>query len=586
MLPAGSKIPGLINLDLTPYSREILRELSPQSLTEEIVLVKPTQFGGTTISDIASQAIIDLYPMPYLMLFGSDKMAKKHVVTRVEKAFEKNPRLVGKVKSAYDRKSGTNRNLKMFTGGYGAYEGGRTPDNYRHDSYMYIFIDDADAFTRDVGGTANSIGEGSPVELAKSRMDAQQGKGKFYISGTTTDEETSIIWAEYLKTDQRKYNVPCPKCLKKQVLLWENLKFERNEKGNVVGDAWYECSACGFHMLEHHKPEMLMAGEWIPTTESSDPAIKGYWINALYTRLGVTWTKIAKEWVAANKAKKKGDITKLVRFFNHRLAEPYRQNQGEKVESSALFKRREDYTQVPEDVGILAAGIDVQDNRVEISVYGYAEADRYFIEHEILGGDPTIKYGLPNSVFNKLEKYLNKTFKTDLGNVLPIMQSCLDTGYLQEECLYFMNHRKIRGRRYKITGIKGSSTANKPIISKPNEQGVVLIGTDTAKEDIFYRLKNNKKGEGMIHFNKGASEKFLAQVTAEEVRFKYKNGVKIRYWWKQDGARNEGGDCMVYSLAACKMVNPNVKKIIENRTLPKNIKKKPLKSKKNFATDW
>jgi phage terminase large subunit GpA-like protein len=132
--------------------------------------------------------------------------------------------------------------------------------------------------------------------------------------------------------------------------------------------------------------------------------------------------------------------------------------------------------------------------------------------------------------------------------------------------------------------VKGSSTPNKPVVIKPNPQGVVIVGTDTAKEEIFYKLKNTEAGNGKIHFPMSVGENYFKQLTAESMKYKYRDGAKIRYWWKPDHARNEALDCMVYNYAAYRMLNPDIKKIIKNRSEEKKVTKK--KKRHNFATGW
>ena len=556
LLPPGSSTPGLVNMDLTPLNREILNELSPHSPTQEIIYVKGTQIAGTTISDQATQAIVDLYPAAYLMLFGTQEMARTHVITRVERAIEKNVRLKGKIKSAFDKKSGTNRFLKMFPGGYGRYAGGMAGTAYRHDSYQYVFLDDADSFTRDVGGTKTQLGEGSPVELARSRMDAQQGKGKFYISGTPTDKETSIVWNEFIKTDQRKPFAPCPECGFEQVIEWAQIKYNRNDKYELISEPYFECIKCGAKIPESKKQWMVHRAKWRPTEKTINKLKRGYWQSSLYSLLGITWSKIVQEWLDAVSASRRGDQTKMVRFFNHRLALPYENKNVMQIDAKLLNDYREDYSTIPEQAAIITAGIDVQLDRFEITFVAYDENDhRYFIEHKKIYGDPWVKYGQPGSVFEDLESEILRTFENDYGKQQPIMQIAMDAGYCTKNVSQFIN--AMQEKSVPIVAVFGGTgrVKTKDFIGSPsvNEHGTEIIElyVSIGKEITYNQLKK-PGGVQMIHFlnHKSFNSDFFTQLTVERPMYKTVNGKRSLVWDKKSGARNEATDTTNYSLAA------------------------------------
>ncbi|MCK4718531.1 MAG: phage terminase large subunit family protein, partial [Thermoplasmata archaeon] len=75
---------GKIRLDRTPMIREPLDELSPMSPTSEVVVVKPTQFAGTTIGLILMFCTIDLYPGPGLFITVNESLAKRFSKKRID----------------------------------------------------------------------------------------------------------------------------------------------------------------------------------------------------------------------------------------------------------------------------------------------------------------------------------------------------------------------------------------------------------------------------------------------------------------------------------------------------------------------
>ncbi|EGH1736285.1 phage terminase large subunit family protein, partial [Salmonella enterica] len=115
---------------------------------------------------------------------------------------------------------------------------------------------------------------------------------------------------------------------------------------------------------------------------------------------------------------------------------------------------------------------------------------------------------------------------------------------------------------FRVLPIKGASVYGKPVITMPrsrNQRGVFLceIGTDTAKEMIYARLKEpptppDSASPYTFRFPDNPeifSEVEAKQLVAEELVEKVVNG-KIKLLWDAKGRRNEALDCLVYAYAA------------------------------------
>lgn len=89
-----------------------------------------------------------------------------------------------------------------------------------------------------------------------------------------------------------------------------------------------------------------------------------------------------------------------------------------------------------------------------------------------------------------------------------------------------------------------------------------MIGTDTAKETIYSRLKMSDPGAGYMHFpiTTKYDEEYFKQLTAEKATTKYNYGFPTRVWVKTR-ARNEVLDCRIGAMAALAILNPNFDKI-------------------------
>lgn len=128
----------------------------------------------------------------------------------------------------------------------------------------------------------------------------------------------------------------------------------------------------------------------------------------------------------------------------------------------------------------------------------------------------------------------------------------IDSGGQHTDSVYrFVRARQ--GRR--IFALKGSSEAGKEILGKfsVNNQYRVklwLIGTDTAKDRVFARMRIPGYGPGYMHLPDFAEDEYLAQLTSEKAVRRYRRGKgTIREYIKMR-SRNEALDLEVYSLAA------------------------------------
>ena len=147
---------------------------------------------------------------------------------------------------------------------------------------------------------------------------------------------------------------------------------------------------------------------------------------------------------------------------------------------------------------------------------------------------------------------LRKRYKHELGPTLGIRAATIDSGGHHTDAVYaFVKPRQRRN----VYAIKGYSEGGRPIWplrpSKTNKRGVKLfsIGTDTAKDVIFSRLRRSTPGPAYMNFPAGTSDEYFAQLTGEKKVRELVNGRPV-YRYKKIRPRNEGLDLEVYNLAA------------------------------------
>lgn len=538
ILPKRSSTePGRFRVSRTPYMKEIMDALSVTSDVERVVFMKPTQIAGTESGNNWFGYIAHLSPGPMMMVLPTIDMAKKHSKQKIAPTIEETPVLRERIKEARERDSGNTTLIKEFTGGMLILTGANSGTSFRNVSIRFLHASDVDGYPQ----SAND--EGDPLALAISRTDAY-GNRKIYIESTPTKKETSRIAQEYEDSDQRKYYVPCPHCHEKQVLMWSGIVFEHKEY-KLEGEVKYRCISCGVLIEEYHKTWMMDFGngEWIPSNPGHQT--RGYWLNSLYSPLGwLSWAKIVTEFLHA---KKHNDRELFQHWTNTRLAETFEED-GERVSDSVLFNRREKYgPEIPGQVVILTAGVDDQGDRLEIGVTGWgASEESWDIEYKVLWGDPS-----KPEVWQHLKEFLSKQYKHTSGYTWRISSTAIDTGGHHTKQVY--DFVRPLQSSHNLWAIKGSNQHGVPVISKPSKNipGIFLyhIGTDTAKNLIFGRLRIENPGPGYMHFPMEYDEEYFKQLTAEKKITKKRMGFEYTEWEKTR-ARNESLDVKVYSIAA------------------------------------
>ena len=544
----GSVEPGRYRSDRTPYVKEIGDNLSIFSGVQETVVMKGTQLGMTETGNNFFGYVVDAAPGPMLMIFPTDNLASDHSKQKLTPSIEATPAMKDKISPGTAKSHGNTILTKDFPNGILFMSGANSPANYRSKTVRYLFLDDLDGFPVEVGD------DGCPVELAIKRTDNYDQRKKIYLVSTPTIKGISKIEAAYKKSDQRSYHVPCPFCGKHQKLVWGGknakfgIKFKRDSAGDVVA-AWYECKHCHEGIDESHKTEMLARGKWIAKYPKRKKR-RGYHLSSLYSPLGwVSWEQVAQEFIEA-----KSNPVKLKVWTNTRMAETW-DEKGSQPDWVVIKTRAEPYKirTVPDKALFLTAGVDVQEDRLPVLVKAWAEGEEnYTVYWQELWGDPA-----QQMVWDQLDLILNHSFIHESGRPLHIDSVGIDTGFHTQAVYNYC-----RARPIKAMAVKGASVPGKPIVSGSspvdvNWQGekikdgclLWMIGTDTAKAQIYSRLSLEKPGPGYCHHPIGLEDEFYKQLTAEKKITEYSKGYPKPVWMKLR-PRNEVLDCEVYAYAA------------------------------------
>ncbi len=547
----GSAEPGPWRTNRTPYLRDVMDALSPAHPARRVVFMKGAQVGGTECGNNWIGYVIHHAPGPMLAVQPTTELAKRFSDQRIDPLVEETPAIRQRVAPARSRDSGNRQLSKEFPGGQLVMTGANSAVGLRSMSARFLFLDEVDAYPGDVEG------EGDPVALAEARARTFGWRRKTLLVSTPTISGLSRIEREYLASDQRRFFLPCPHCAAMQWLRFERLVWEKGEPDS----ARYLCEACDGAIGEQHKTAMLAGGEWRPTAIPQDPHAIGFHISALYSPVGwFSWSQAVRDWEAAQ-----GDDRAIKTFRNTVLGETW-QESGEAPDWQRLYDRREEWAAgtVAAEGLLLTAGVDVQRDRLEASIWAWAQ-DRqsWLIEHRILVGNP-----FEAAVWDELRGLLGETWRHASGHRLGLAMTAIDSGDgMTTAEVYAFVRRAGAGRAIAVKGQDGLRAAiGQPSATEVRRNGRKLgglkvwpVGSSFLKGETYGWLKLERptaeSGDpfppGFVHLPlHAAGEEFCRQLTAEQfVARAGRNGFR-RLEWVKTRERNEALDCRVYARAA------------------------------------
>lgn len=544
---SASSEPGRWSNARTPYLVEIMDELSPQSSATDVVFMKGSQIGGTEVLINTALYYIKHYPSPIGQFQTTEQTAKRFLKQRENPAFT----AMGIDKLFY----GDEMYLKEFPGGALITGWSNSPSNLRSMPIRIALCDEISEWAKDCGG------QGDPCELVKRRTTNFPRKKRFWNSTPGIDGECNIT-EKFRLGDQRHYQVPCPHCGVLHKWLWSNIVWDRDAEGNhLPRTVRMRCPHCGKEYGEHYKTDLMAQGQWV--AENQNGAYPSFHINALYSPLGwYSWENAVTDFLEAQ-----GDVNKMKSFTNNILGEAWNIDGGMQVDQFGLMERCEDYdAEVPEGVLVLTAGVDTQDDRLEVEIVGWGVGlESWGITNRVLVGDPS-----QPAVWELLDNILKAGYINSEGNRMYVASTLIDAGGHKTDYVYrFTAQREWRN----VFASIGKAGIGRPIASRPRETkksamigaSVVPVGVDTAKDQLFDWLTKERVCAGYCHFprNDEYNNEFFAQLTAEK-RVKHYVRGNLVWGYKKTRERNEALDRRIYARAALDLIGVDVDAMAEN----------------------
>jgi len=525
-------------------------------VVEIITVMSCAQIGKTEWINNVIGYHIHHDPAPILYVHPTLEMAQAWSKDRFAPMLRDTPSLQGRVADARTRDSSNTILHKTFAGGHLTASGANSPSSLASRPVRIVLCDEVDRFPATAGA------EGDPLSLAEKRSQTFWNRKRIRTS-TPTVEGVSRIEASFHESDQRHFLVPCPHCNFPSKLMfnarkdWEHVPMSlmKFDKQNLAGTVGFECCNCHQMITEQFKVWMVRHGSWRPTFPDRRWHA-GFHINEFVSPWG-SWRGIVENFLDS-----KSNPERLRVWINTTLGDVWQEEETFSIDIGGLETRIEQYQDVPAGVLVITAGVDIQENRIECVVCGWGiDEEMWILERKVFFGHPQ----RTGEVWRLVELYLQTEFRHESGVQMRINSVFVDSGY-STTTVYEFTKRNQRRMWYAAKGYAGTG---RPLIGKPtrnNKQRATVfpIGVDDAKTKIYDRLQIDTAGGGYIHFKAGTcDEDFFLQLTSEKHVTRYQKGFPTKVWELRQNRRNEVLDCVVYALAAFKLLNVNMKPLFD-----------------------
>lgn len=545
----------------------------------EVVGMKPAQIGWTdgVIANLLG-AIIDEMPAPTIMMFPRELSAKEFNREKFEPMVEATPRLQSRV-SIKRRAQESTQTFKDFLGGFLKLVGSNSPASVKSTAGRFLIVEEPDDCN------ANLRGQGDAITLLRKRGTTFHD-AVMVVGGTPTIEGISAIEAEIERSDKRHWHVPCHDCGTYHLPRWENVRWREDQTaahpvyGTAVPEsAYYVCPHCGSIWDEMQKNANVRRGEW----RAERPMVGGV-VGFVFAELmspfpEATMAALAAEYLTADHARQRGDITKMVTFWNTSLGRSWRfQSSAPALEQ--LQERCEAYPMLTVPAGglVLTVGVDVQHDRLAVIVRAWGRGEEsWLVWWGELYGSTVDKAG---AVWQELDEVLFRTYAHASGAELGVRGATIDSGDgVTADAVYaYVRTRRAQmaaGQRPRIRLMagKGATKDSAEIFRRPAPSidpnakhkaakyglRVYMVGAGRAKDLIVGtpegpgRLGLQGNGPGRMHVYTGVRSDYFDQLLAEVKAPLPRSADQRRLVWQlKAGARNEALDCECLALHAAR----------------------------------
>lgn len=328
--PPQTQEPGPMLFDGREYLLDVLQDFADPTVTDSVSCFG-SQSGKTTalMGGVAWSIVND--PTGILWVMPSMGLAQSFSETRWQPMVLASDVLEALVPRGV-RRHDFKKTQQQLGSSIVNFIGSNSPSNLASRPARLVILDEVDKF--DEGGR----GEADAVNLAEQRTKSFSNPKRIKTSTPTLD--CGLIWQEFLKGSQERYQVPCPHCSKFVVLCWSksftvfkltgNEAFVQWDKEARLDDGGWDlerversahcvCPFCGGEIEDGHKTRMVRDGRWVATNASAAVSFRSRHLPSLYASSPETsFGKLAVKFLQAKRS-----LMGLQGFINGDLAEPY-----------------------------------------------------------------------------------------------------------------------------------------------------------------------------------------------------------------------------------------------------------------------
>lgn len=537
--------------DTAPYLATVMDAVSDPTV-QDVVLVAPSQSGKSEFALNVIGYFSHQEPSPILVILPTLEMGESFSKERLAGMLKETPvlqRLFGERRS----RDSNNTILSKYTPGGGVdIVGANAPAGISMRPKRVVIMDERDRHPRSAGK------EGDVKVLGRARTRKWRKRRKIIEISSPTDEISSLIWPSYLEGTREVLHLECPTCEAVQVPIFEQLKFERDDDGQVIPTSVaYQCAACEHRIPATHEAITKQRARFIQTARPKVPHKRTFRLHGILAAYH-SWVEICQEFVTANTQPDPAMRNEMLRaFFNTTLGELYKDQQVE-TQKSKLLKRAVRYDggkddepirfQVPSGAGLISSGWDLQHDRAHgiVRAWGIG-AQSWLLERVILWGDTS-----QPDFWLQLDDYLRtRTWLHEGGARMRIRTTAIDAGDgTHAKQVYQFAAPRLA---HNVFAIKGASKSDAPIVpSKPTKVKpgrLYVVGVHAAMEHVQRRLTMEQPGPGYYHFNEYANnDEYFTQLLSMR---RVINPKSRKYQWDPTpNVRNEDADAENYAYIA------------------------------------
>lgn len=626
--------------DRTPYLREPMRLYTDPSV-RVITIMASAQVGKTECWTNCLLHTIDCEPVPSLIVFPDEKMAKSAMKDRVLPAIRATPATARRLTGAQWDETSKQVNLDAMT------------------IWMGWSHSRASVATRPIGRLfLDEIDEYAQGSDERARQRTQTFLNHKIVETSTPTYEGVGIHKRYMEGDQRTWHWPCPHCGSYQRWRFDRVRWDTPEQRgkratrevSISPDlaeklAHYVCEKCEGVITDGMKSSIQRRGVWllpgqvcgagadgapvITEADGSDTASRPRSSHASFAIPGlaspwVTFGKLAREFVQQG-------CEPSMDWINGKLGEPWR-TAGQRAEDYELVRIAEQCAP-PYELGsappgslLLTGAIDVQADRAyyEVVAWGYDgvetaalvdcgvvdcpqfPSEDFAEDSRRAGKAKGAARGLDVLEREALDAFAQVVALLDAqypllaagggsGRTIGVSKWGIDAGFRTTEVmllgrLYFPHLQPLIGRtRNNIATAAplAESVYDRLPDGRPLRGGVMLLSlnTDWWKDYVFSRMWRPQGMPGAWAWPRNLPAAYARQMTAEERVIKqHARGADQPMWVKRPNRQdNHWWDCRVYNAA---LFEHHLKRAVKDMALrggePGAIPQRSLPSRLRF----